>query len=283
MSSLNAEVVVLGSGPGGYTAAFRAADLGKKVILIEKYDSIGGVCLNVGCIPSKALLHATKVMDEAEDMSNHGIVFSKPKVDLKKLVEWKQSVINRLTGGLAALAKQRNVQIVKGYGKFLSDKSIEVVEGSQKTTITFENCIIAAGSKPVKLPFVPEDPRIIDSTGALKLENFPKNMLILGGGIIGCEMAQVYSQLGAKITIVEMFGQLMPGADKDIIKPFQNRVKKKYELLLETKVVKVDAKKDGIYVTFEGKNAPEKPVKYDKVLVDVCRTTNGNLIDADKA
>ncbi len=283
MSSLNAEVVVLGSGPGGYTAAFRAADLGKKVILIEKYDSIGGVCLNVGCIPSKALLHAAKVMDEAEDMSEHGIAFAKPKVDIKKLVTWKESVINRLTGGLAALAKQRKVQIVKGYGKFTSDKSIEVIDGKKKTIVNFENCVIAAGSRPVKLPFVPDDPRIIDSTGALKLEGVPKKMLILGGGIIGCEMAQVYSQLGAKISIVEMFDQLVPGADKDIVKPFQNRVKKKYELLLETKVVKVDAKKDGIYVTFEGKNASAKPVKYDRVLVAVGRIPNGKDIDADKA
>jgi dihydrolipoamide dehydrogenase len=283
MSSLNAEVVVLGSGPGGYTAAFRAADLGKKVILIEKYDSIGGVCLNVGCIPSKALLHAAKVMDEAEDMSEHGISFAKPKIDIKKLVTWKESVINRLTGGLGALAKQRKVQIVKGYGKFTSDKSIEVVDGNNKTIVNFENCVIAAGSRPVKLPFIPDDPRIIDSTGALKLEGIPKNMLVLGGGIIGCEMAQVYSQLGSKITIVEMFNQLVPGADKDIVKPFQNRVKKKYELLLETKVVKVDAKKDGIYVTFEGKSAPAKPVKYDRVLVAVGRIPNGKDIDADKA
>lgn len=283
MSQVEAEVVVLGSGPGGYAAAFRAADLGKKVVLIERYSTIGGVCLNVGCIPSKALLHTVKVMEEAADMSDYGIDFAKPKINLKKLLAKKESIIGKLTGGLAALAAQRKVKIVNGYGKFTSDKSIEVVNGSKKTLVKFENCIIAAGSRPVKLPFIPEDERIIDSTGALELKDVPKNMLILGGGIIGCEMAQVYHGLGAKITVVEMFDQLMPGADKDIIKPFMKLAKKKYKLLLETKVVKVEAKKDGVYVSFEGKSAPAKPVKYDKVLVAVGRIPNGKDLDADKA
>ena len=283
MSQVEAEVVVLGSGPGGYAAAFRAADLGKKVVLIERYSTIGGVCLNVGCIPSKALLHTVKVMEEAADMSDYGIDFAKPKINLKKLLAKKESIIGKLTGGLAALAAQRKVKIVNGYGKFTSDKSIEVVNGSKKTLVKFENCIIAAGSRPVKLPFIPEDERIIDSTGALELKDVPKNMLILGGGIIGCEMAQVYHGLGAKITVVEMFDQLMPGADKDIIKPFMKLAKKKYELLLETKVVKVEAKKDGVYVSFEGKSAPAKPVKYDKVLVAVGRIPNGKDLDADIA
>ena len=278
-----AQVVVLGSGPGGYAAAFRAADLGKKVILIEKHDTLGGVCLNVGCIPSKALLHAAKVIDEAQDMSQYGVEFGKPKLDLKKIVKWKESVIGKLTGGLGALAKQRKVEVVNGYGKFTSSNSIEVDNGKQKVLVNFEQCIIAAGSRPVKLPFIPEDPRIIDSTGALKLEGVPKSMLILGGGIIGCEMAQVYHTFGAKVTIVEMFAQLMPGADKDIVMPYQKRVAKEYELLLETKVVKVEAKKDGVYVTFEGKKAPAKPVKYDRVLVAVGRIPNGKDIDADKA
>lgn len=283
MSQVEAEVVVLGSGPGGYAAAFRAADLGKTVVLIERYSKIGGVCLNVGCIPSKALLHTVKVMEEAADMSDYGIDFAKPKINLKKLLAKKESIINKLTGGLAALASQRKVKIITGYGKFTSDKSIEVVNGSKKTLVKFENCIIAAGSRPVKLPFIPEDKRIIDSTGALELKDVPKNMLILGGGIIGCEMAQVYHGLGANITIVEMFDQLMPGADKDIIKPYMKIAKKKYELLLETKVVKVEAKKDGIYVSFEGKSAPAKPIKYDKVLVAVGRIPNGKDLDADKA
>ena len=284
MSDKHAEVVVLGSGPGGYSAAFRAADLGKKVILIERHASIGGVCLNVGCIPSKALLHAAKVMDEAEAMSEHGITFAKPKVDVKKLADWKDGVIKKLTGGLAMLAKQRKVEIVQGYGKFTGANEIIVTDDNGKTTkIGFDNCVIAAGSLPVKLPFIPEDDRIFDSTGALTLKHIPKHMLVLGGGIIGLEMATVYSQLGSKIDVVELMPQLMNGADKDIVKPYHKRVEKRYNIMLETKVTKVEAKKDGVYVTFEGKNAPEKPVKYDGVLCAVGRTPNGKLIDADKA
>lgn len=285
MADKQTQVVVLGSGPGGYTAAFRAADLGQKVILVERYDSIGGVCLNVGCIPSKALLHAAKVMDEADSMSAHGIQYGKPKVDIEKLAAWKDSVVTRLTGGLKALAKQRKVEIVTGYGRFTGANtlSVEDSKGGQ-TAIQFEHCIIAAGSQPVKLPFIPEDERIFDSTGALTLKQIPKNMLVLGGGIIGLEMATVYHQLGSQIDIVEFMPQLMNGADKDVVKPYQKWVGKRYnKIMLETKVVKVDAKKDGIYVTFEGKNAPEKPVKYDGVLVAVGRTPNGKAIDADKA
>ena len=285
MSDKQAQVVVLGSGPGGYTAAFRAADLGKQVILIERYESIGGVCLNVGCIPSKALLHAAKVMDEASAMSEHGISFAKPKVDIKKLAGWKDSVVQRLTGGLKMLAKQRKVEVVTGYGRFsgANEITVEAADG-KKITIGFEHCIIAAGSRPVKLPFLPEDPRIFDSTGALTLSQIPQNLLVLGGGIIGLEMATVYHQLGSKIDIVEFMPQLMNGADPDVVKPYQKWVEKRYnKIMLETKVTKVEAKKDGLYVTFEGKNAPTSPVKYDGILAAVGRTPNGKDIGADKA
>lgn len=279
------QVVVIGSGPGGYSAAFRAADLGLKTILVERFDSIGGVCLNVGCIPSKALLHAAKVLDEASHLSAAGIDFGTPKIDASKLRDWKNSVVNRLTTGLKGLAKQRKVEIVHGVAKFSGSHEIIVEKaGQEPVTIRFENAIIAVGSRPVKLPFIPEDPRIIDSTGALELENVKCNMLVLGGGIIGCEMATVYSALGAKITIVEFMDQLMPGADADIVKPFAKRVSKKYEnIYLKTKVTQVDAKKDGLYVHFEGENAPKEPQKFDRVLVSVGRVPNGKNIDAEKA
>ncbi|MBB72171.1 MAG: dihydrolipoyl dehydrogenase [Legionellales bacterium] len=284
MADLETEVVVLGSGPGGYTAAFRAADLGKKVILIERFDNIGGVCLNVGCIPSKALLHAAKVIDEAEDMSAHGISFAKPTVDTKKLVSWKDSIITKLTGGLKALAKQRKVTILKGYGKFTSDKTIAVETDAGVKTVSFDNVIVAVGSKPISLPFLPDDPRIMDSTGALNLEDTNCNMLVLGGGIIGLEMATVYRALGAKISVVELMDSLMPGADKDLIKPFHKFVSKQYEsIMLETKVTAVEAKPDGLWVTFEGKNAPAEPQRYDRILASVGRAPNGKLIDAEKA
>lgn len=278
------DVVVLGSGPGGYTAAFRAADLGKKVILVERYASLGGVCLNVGCIPSKALLHVAKVKDEAHEMANHGLDFGKPKVDTKKIVEWKNSVVNRLTGGLQMLAKQRKVEVITGVGQFTSPNQM-VVKGEQgSTTIDFDNAIIAAGSSIVELPFIPKDDRILDSTSALELAKTDGNLLVIGGGIIGLEMATVYRSLGAKISIVEFMDQLMPGADPDLIKPFQKFVSKQYEsIMLKTKVTKVDAKKDGLYVTFEGDNAPDKPQRYDQILVAVGRRPNGHLIGADKA
>lgn len=283
--SIETQVVVLGSGPGGYTAAFRASDLGKKVVLIERYDNIGGVCLNVGCIPSKALLHVAKVLDDTEDMEAHGVSFGKPSIDLKKVVGWKDSVITRLTGGLKALAKQRKVDIVTGTGKFISANEIEVTNAAgEKQTIKFENAIIAVGSQPVKLPFVPEDPRVIDSTGALKLEDTQGKLLVLGGGIIGLEMATVYSSLGSQVTIVEMMDQIIPGADADVVKPLHKRIAKKYEnIYLKTKVTKVEAKADGLYVTFEGDAAPKEPQRFDRLLVAVGRRPNGALIDADKA
>ena len=283
-SDVEAEVVVLGSGPGGYTAAFRAADLGRKVVLIERYPSLGGVCLNVGCIPSKALLHAAKVLDEARDFATHGITFAEPKIDLDALRGWKDGVVKRLTGGLGGLAKQRKVQVVNGYGRFLDPHHIEVEnEKGEKSVVGFQQCIVAAGSAPVKLPFIPDDPRVIDSTGALKLEDVPKRMLVIGGGIIGLEMATVYHALGSRITVVEMMDSLIAGADKDIVKPLHKRLEKRYEaILLKTRVTKVEATKKGLKVTFEGDKAPE-PQTYDRILVSVGRTPNGLKIDAAKA
>jgi len=283
--SIQTEVVVLGSGPGGYTAAFRAADLGKKVVLIERYENIGGVCLNVGCIPSKALLHSAKVIEEAAEMAEHGVDFGKPKIDAGKLLDWKNSIVKKLTGGLKMLAKQRKVEIVHGVGKFTSANTIEVTKADgAKETIEFQNAIIAAGSRPVKLPFLPEDPRIIDSTGALELKDVKGKMLVIGGGIIGLEMAKGYNALGAEITVVELMDQVIPGADSDIVAPLYKRIKARYKnIYLKTKVTKVEAKKDGLYVTFEGENAPEKPEKFDRILCAVGRIPNGKDIDADKA
>jgi len=285
VKTVKTEVVVLGSGPGGYSAAFRAADLGKKVALIEFHDTLGGVCLNVGCIPSKTLLHAAKVLDEANHMAEHGISFGKPKIEPKKLVAYKESVIGKLTGGLAAMAKMRKVEWVKGYGKFTGPNTIvaEDHEGN-KTEVTFEQCIIAAGSRPVKLPFIPEDSRIFDSTGALELNDIKGSLLVIGGGIIGLEMATVYSTLGAEVSIVEFMPQIAGSADADMVKPLHKVMSQKCkDIMLETKVTKVEAKKDGIYVTFEGKNAPDKAQKFDQVLVAVGRIPNGKEIAADKA
>ena len=281
---IQTEVVVLGSGPGGYTAAFRAADLGKKVVLIERYENIGGVCLNVGCIPSKALLHAAKVLDEAHELSACGIDFGKPKIDTKKLCDWKNKVVSRLTGGLKTLAKQRKVEIVQGVGKFISENQIEVEGAAGKQIIQFENAIIAVGSRPVKLPFLPDDPRIIDSTGALELENTQGSMLVIGGGIIGLEMATVYHSLGSEVTIVELMDQIIPGCDKDVVTPLYKRIQKRYKnILLKTKVTKVEAKKDGLWVTFEGDNAPAKAERFDRILCAVGRRPNGDQIAAEKA
>ena len=281
---IHGEVVVLGSGPGGYTAAFRAADLGKKVVLIEKDSSLGGVCLNVGCIPSKALLHAAKVITEAEEMGEHGITFSKPKVDLKKLLDWKSSVVTGLTGGLSGLAKGRKVQVVNGYGRFSGPNMIEVQTDDGITKVSFDQCVIAAGSEPVTLPFIPhDDPRVIDSTGALELEDVPKRLLVLGGGIIGLEMATVYDALGSKVTIVEFMDQIIPGADKDIVKPLHKRIESRYEAILtKTKVTAVEAQKKGLKVTMEGPDG-EKTDTFDKVLVAVGRKPNGKMVDAEKA
>lgn len=282
-NELKTQVVVLGGGPGGYSAAFRAADLGLEVTLVESRETLGGVCLNVGCIPSKALLHVAKVIDDAAEMSSHGVTFGAPKIDLDQVRTWKDSVVGQLTGGLEGMAKMRKVKVVSGYGKFTGSNTL-VVEGADgATTITFDNAIIAAGSKPVNLPFIPEDDRVIDSTGALELKDVPEKLLVLGGGIIGLEMGTVYRALGSAIDVVEFADQLVPAADKDIIKIYQKYVSKKFNAMLSTKVVGVEAKEDGLYVTFEGKNAPAEPVRYDKVLVAVGRTPNGNLLDAEKA
>lgn len=283
-NSVQTQVLVLGSGPGGYTAAFRAADLGKKVILIEKEESLGGVCLNVGCIPSKTLLHAAKVIDEAADMGTHGIEFSAPKIDAAKLVGWKDNVVKKLTGGLKMLATQRKVTVVKGTGRFLSANEIEVTGTDGKQTISFEHAIIAVGSEPVKLPFLPEDPRIIDSTGALALKQTKGSLLVIGGGIIGMEMATVYSALGTEITVVEFMDSIIPGCDKDISAPLHKRVSKRYKnILLKTKVTNVEAKKDGLWVTFEGEHAAKEPQRFDQILVAVGRKPNGGQINAEAA
>lgn len=282
---LHAEVVVLGSGPGGYSAAFRAADLGKKVILIERYDSIGGVCLNVGCIPSKALLHVAKIIDDAKDAAAHGVEFGAPTLNIDKIRDYKSGIIKKLTGGLSMMAKQRKVQIVTGEGQFVDSKKIAVTKDGKITEVTFDHCIIAAGSLPVKLPFVPEDLRVIDSTGALELEKTDGELLVLGGGIIGLEMATVYHSLGAKISVVEMMDQLIPGADRDVVMPLHKRLEKRYDsIMLKTSVTKVEAKSDGLWVTFDGENAPkENPKRYDRILVAVGRRPNGKLIGAEKA
>lgn len=283
--SIQTEVVVLGSGPGGYTAAFRAADLGKKVVLIERYETLGGVCLNVGCIPSKALLHAAKVIDDAHEMSENGVHFTKPKINTDKLRGWKNNVVKKLTGGVKMLAKTRKVEVVTGVGKFISDHEIEVSKkDGGKEIVQFQQAIIAAGSRPVKLPFLPDDSRIFDSTGALELEDVNCRLLVIGGGIIGLEMATVYHALGAEITVVELMDQIIPGADNDIVMPLFKRIKQRYKnIYLKTKVTKVDAKKDGLYVTFEGENAPQKPEKFDRILCAVGRRPNGDQIDVEKA
>lgn len=281
---IKAEVVVIGSGPGGYTAAFRAADLGKQVVLVERFSTLGGVCLNVGCIPSKALLHIAKVIDETHEMSDLGVSFSKPTLDNKKLVAWKNTVVNKLTGGLNALAKQRKVEIVVGEAKFSSAHQIIVDGKDGKTTIDFESAIIAVGSESVKLPFLPEDKRIFSSTGALELSNITGNMLVLGGGIIGLEMATVYAALGVDVTVVEFLDQLIPAADADLINVLQKRMSKKgVKFLLKTKVTGVEAKKDGLYVSMEGAHATDKPLCFQKILVSVGRKPNGGNIDAERA
>ncbi len=283
-SSLHAEVLVLGAGPGGYTAAFRAADLGKQVVMIEKHESLGGVCLNVGCIPSKALLHVAKVITEADDASHHGLTFGKPAIDIDKIRGWKESVVARLTGGLKQLAKQRKVQVVRGVAKFVSPKSISVETVDGEKIISFDHAIIAAGSSVTRIPGFPyEDPRIIDSTGALALKDIPKRMLIIGGGIIGLEMATVYDALGSKISVVELMDQLIPGADKDMVKPLHARISKRYEAIhLKTRVTKIEPLAEGLRVTFEGEAALE-PQIYDKVLMAVGRRPNGREINAQAA
>jgi dihydrolipoamide dehydrogenase len=281
----HAEVLVLGAGPGGYTAAFRAADLGKQVVMIDSRGPLGGVCLNVGCIPSKALLHAAKVIAETKEMGEFGVAFGNPTLDIDALRGWKEKVVGRLTGGLVSLAKQRKVTTVVGYGKFTSPNMVEVTADDGTTsTVSYEQAIIAAGSEPVTLPFVPhDDPRVIDSTGALELDGIPERLLVLGGGIIGLEMAAVYHELGSKVSVVELLDQLIPGADADIVKPLTRRITKQYQdIWVKTKVTNVEAGPDGLTVSFEGANAPETAV-FDKVLVAVGRRPNGRAIGAENA
>lgn len=283
-NDIQAQVLVIGAGPGGYTAAFRAADLGLNVVLVEKYETLGGVCLNVGCIPSKALLHSAKVIDEAKSMEKHGVSFGQPEIDIDKIREYKDGVVGQLTKGLSGMAKMRKVKVIQGVANFTSSSSVSVDTADGKQTINFENCIIAAGSRVVQLPFLPEDPRIIDSTGALELENIPEKMLVIGGGIIGLEMATVYRALGAGITIVEMFDQLIPAADKDVVKVLHRFVGKQYDsIMLETSVTKVEAKDDGLWVTFEGKKAPKEPQRFDKILSAVGRRPNADKLNLEAA
>ena len=281
--AIKTQVVVLGGGPGGYSAAFRAADLGQEVVLIDSQKKLGGVCLNVGCIPSKALLHVAKIIDDTRSMAAHGVSFGEPEIDLQKIRDWKQSVIDQLTGGLAAMAKMRKVKVVTGYGKFTDANTILVSGADGESVVTFEQAIIATGSSVVNLPFIPEDERIMDSTGALELNDVPESLLVLGGGIIGLEMATVYSSLGSKISVVEFLDQLVPAADPDVVGIYTDYVSERFELMLSTKAVAVLAKEDGLYVNFEGENAPKDPVRYDKILVAVGRKPNGKLIDADQA
>lgn len=282
-NEIKTQVVVLGAGPGGYSAAFRAADLGLDVVMIESRKTLGGVCLNVGCIPSKALLHVAKVIDDAKAMADHGVTFGQPQIDLDKIRDWKDSVVSQLTGGLDGMSKMRKVKTVTGYGKFVGSNKIAVQGEDGETIVEFDNAIIAAGSEPVSLPFIPEDPRIIDSTGALELKDIPESMLVLGGGIIGLEMGTVYSALGSKVSVVEFADQLVPAADKDIVQAYTRFNKNRFDLMLSTKVVGVEAKDDGLWVTFEGKKAPKEAQRFDKILVAVGRRPNGKLIDADKA
>jgi len=291
-ADLECDMLVLGAGPGGYSAAFRSADLGMKTIIVERYATLGGVCLNVGCIPSKALLHVAEVIEEAQHANDLGVTFAAPQVDIDKLRAHKDKVVGKLTGGLAGMAKGRKVDIVRGYGSFLDPNhlEVEVTDGSgqdktgAKKVIKFQKCIIAAGSAAVHLPFIPRDPRIVDSTGALELRFVPQKMLVIGGGIIGLEMATVYSTLGARVDVVEMMDGLMQGPDRDAVKVWEKQNASRFDkIMLKTKTVAVDAKEDGLYVTFEGEGAPTEPVKYDMILQAAGRAPNGKKIGAEKA
>ena len=291
-ADIECRMLVLGSGPGGYSAAFRAADLGMKTVLVERYGALGGVCLNVGCIPSKALLHIAAVMDETKTLAEHGITFGAPKIDLEGLRGWKNKVVGKLTGGLTGMAKARKVEVVRGLGQFLDPHHVEVelTEGAgqattgKKTVVRFEQAIIAAGSQSVRLPFIPDDPRIFDSTGALELQSVPKRMLVIGGGIIGLEMGTVYSSLGTRLDVVEMLDGLMPGADRDLVRVWERFNKPRFDrVMVGTKTTAVAAKPDALWVTFEGANAPKEPQPYDTVLMSVGRSPNGGKIGADKA
>jgi dihydrolipoamide dehydrogenase len=284
-ADIQCEVLVLGAGPGGYTAAFRAADLGKQVVLIERYPTLGGVCLNVGCIPSKALLHMAKVITEAEEAAHAGIGFGKPTIEIDKLRAWKDGVIAKLTKGLSGLARQRKVQVITGRGEFASPHTLRVDTAEGAKTVAFQHCIIAAGSSVAKIPGFPyDDPRIIDSTGALKLAGVPKRMLVIGGGIIGLEMATVYDALGSKITVVELMDGLIPGADRDVVRPLAKRIEKRYEkILLKTKVARIEAQKDGLKVTFETTDGQTSSDRFDAALMAVGRRPNGREIKAEAA
>ncbi len=277
------DLAVLGSGPGGYTAAFRAADLGLRVALVERYPTLGGVCLNVGCIPSKALLHAARVIEETKEMRSHGIDFGEPSLDLEKLRDWKAGVVSQLTGGLAGLAKKRGVTIFQGLGRFSGPNTLDVAQDAVRQSIQFKQAIIAAGSQPVQLPGVPKDPRIVDSTGALALAHIPTRLLVIGGGIIGLEMATVYNALGSAVTIVEMANQLMPGTDADLVKPLTKRLTEQCQAIYtQTRVEEIEAREDALRVRFSGDTAPAESI-FDLVLVAVGREANGHRIDADKA
>ena len=291
-ADIECQMLVLGAGPGGYSAAFRAADLGLKTVLVERYLTLGGVCLNVGCIPSKALLHIAAVMDETKTLAEHGIAFGAPQVDLDKLRAWKDKVVGKLTGGLGGMAKARKVDVVRGIGQFLDPHhlEIELTEGPAqaktggKKVIRFAQAIIAAGSQVVRLPFIPEDPRVLDSTSALELASVPKRMLVIGGGIIGLEMGTVYSTLGSRLDVVEMLDGLMPGADRDLVRVWDKMNKHRFDrIMLSTKTTAVEAKSDALWVTFEGPNAPKEPQPYDAALMSVGRAPNGKKIGADKA
>ena len=283
-ASRSVTLLVLGAGPGGYTAAFRAADLGLKVTLVERWETLGGVCLNVGCIPSKALLHAAKVIEEAREMSARGIAFGAPQLDFGKLRGWKSSIVKKLTGGLAMLAKQRKVEVVRGSGKFISPHVLEVTAAGRSERIRFEQCIIAAGSESMRLPALPEDPRIIDSSGALELPEKPGRFLVIGGGIVGLEMACVYDALGAGVSVVELTAQLMPGCDADLVRPLEQRIRARYgEILLNTRVVGVTAASEGLQVSFEAQGGARSTKSYDHVLVAVGRSPNGSRIAAEQA
>ncbi len=283
-SAIHAEVLVLGGGPGGYTAAFRAADLGKQVVLIERYSALGGVCLNVGCIPSKALLHVAQIVHEAEEFEQHGLSYGKPSFDLDKIRSWKESVSKGLSDGLARLVKQRKITLIQGAGKFTSSNAVEVQTETGVKTVSFDQAIIAAGSHPTKIPVFPhDDPRLWDSTDALELKEIPKKLLIVGGGIIGLEMATVYHALGSEISVVELMDQIIPGCDNDLVTPLYRRIKKQYKnIWLETKVTSIEADKKGLKVGFEGKGAPESEL-FDAVLIAVGRRPNGKLIGAELA